>query len=110
MGGARRRLSREDLEAMREEFVIGGYDEPSRTLDDDLHQVGRMARLGVSLEEWARAQGVPRTYARALRRVLDHGSSNSRCPRGNRWGKEKKGTGCWTHIGGALRKGQITAR
>ena len=70
MGGARRRLSREDLEAMRKEFVIGRYDEPSRTLDDDLHQVGRITRLGVSLEEWAKTQGVPLTYARALRRFL----------------------------------------
>ena len=71
MGGARRRrLTREDLEAMRKEFVLGRYDEPSRTLDDDLHQVGRMERLGVSLEEWASAQGVPLTYARALRRFL----------------------------------------
>jgi hypothetical protein len=50
MGGARRRLAREDLEAMRKEFVVGGYDGPSRTLDDDLHQVRRAARLGVSLE------------------------------------------------------------
>ena len=74
MGGARRRLSREDLEAMRKEFVIGRYDdEPSRTLDDDLHQVGRMARLGVSLEEWAKTRGVPLTYARALRRFLNQG-------------------------------------
>ena len=73
MGDARRRLSREDLEAMRKEFIIGRYDEPSRTLDDDLHQVGRMARLGVSLEEWARTQGVPLTYARALRRYLSQG-------------------------------------
>jgi hypothetical protein len=73
MGGARRRLSREDLEAMRKEFVIGRYDEPSRTLDDDLHQVGRMSRLGVSLEEWARTQGLPLTYVRALRRFLKQG-------------------------------------
>ena len=73
MGDARRRLSREDLEAMRKEFVIGRYDEPSRTLDDDLHRVGRMARLGVSLEEWAKTQGVPLTYARALRRFLNQG-------------------------------------
>jgi hypothetical protein len=43
-------LAREDLEAMRKEFVVGGYDGPSRTLDDDLHQVRRAARLGVSLE------------------------------------------------------------
>ncbi len=73
MGGARRRLSREDLEAMRKEFVIGRYDEPSRTLDDDLHQVNRMTRLGVSLEEWAKTRGVPLTYARALRRFLKQG-------------------------------------
>jgi hypothetical protein len=73
MGGARRRLSREDLEAMRKEFVIGRYDEPSRTLVDDLHQVGRMTRLGVSLEEWAKTQGMPLTYARALRRFLKQG-------------------------------------
>lgn len=73
MGGARRRLSREDLEAMRKEFVIGRYDEPSRTLDDDLHQVGRMTRLGVSLEEWAKTRGMPLTYARALRRFLKQG-------------------------------------
>ena len=73
MGGARRRLSREDLEAMRKEFVIGRYDEPSRSLDDDLHQVGRMTLLGVSLEEWAKTQGVPLTYARALRRFLKQG-------------------------------------
>jgi hypothetical protein len=54
MGGARRRLAREDLEAMRKEFVIAGYERSSRTLDDDLHQVRRAARLGVSLEEWAK--------------------------------------------------------
>jgi hypothetical protein len=59
---------------MRKEFVIGRYDdEPSRTLDDDLHQVGRMARLGVSLEEWAKTRGVPLTSARALRRFLEQG-------------------------------------
>jgi hypothetical protein len=73
MGGDRRRLTREDLEAMRQEFTIGRYDEPSRTLDDDLHQIGRMTRLGVTLEEWAKTQGVPLTYARALRRFLKQG-------------------------------------
>ncbi len=73
MGGARRPLSREDLEAMRKEFVVGQRDDPSRILDDDLHQVRRAARLGVSLEEWARTQGVPLTYARALRRYLKQG-------------------------------------
>ena len=70
MGGGRRRLTREDLEAMRKEFIVGRYDEPSRTLDDDLHQARRMARLGVSLENWAETQGVPLAYARALRRFL----------------------------------------
>ena len=73
MGGDRRRLTRGDLEAMRKEFVIGRYGEPSRTLDDDLHQARRMVRLGMSLEEWATAQGVPLTYARALRRFLQQG-------------------------------------
>jgi hypothetical protein len=73
MGGGRRWLTREDLEAMRKEFIIGRYDEPSRTLDDDLHQVARMDRLGVSLEDWAKAQGMPLTYARALRRFLKQG-------------------------------------
>ena len=73
MGGDRGRLSREDLEAMRKEFIIGHYDEPSRTLDDDLHQARRLVRLGMSLEEWATAQGVPLTYARALRRFPQGG-------------------------------------
>ncbi len=73
MGGDRRRLTRGDLEAMRKEFIIGRYDEPSRTLDDDLHQARRMVRLGMSLEEWATAQGVPLAYARALRRFLQQG-------------------------------------
>jgi hypothetical protein len=73
MGGGGRRLTREDLEAMRQEFIIGRYDEPSRTLDDDLHQARRMTRLGVKPEEWAKNQGVPLTYARALRRFLKQG-------------------------------------
>ena len=73
MGGGRRRLTREDLEAMRKEFIVGRYGEPSRTLDDDLHQARRMVRLGVSLEDWAETQGVPPTYARAIRRFLKQG-------------------------------------
>ena len=73
MGGDRGRLTRGDLEAMRKEFIIGRYGEPSRTLDDDLHQARRMVRLGMSLEEWAAAQGVPLTYARAFRRFLQQG-------------------------------------
>jgi len=66
--GDRRRLSREDLEAMRQEFVVG---ERSGGLDDDLHQMRRSIRLGVSIEDWARARGLAPSYARALRRYLD---------------------------------------
>jgi hypothetical protein len=68
--GDRRRLSREDLEAMRQEFVVG---ESSGGLDDDLHQLRRSIRLGVSIEDWARARGLAPSYARALRRYLDQG-------------------------------------
>jgi hypothetical protein len=70
MGDHRRRLSREDLEAMRQEFIVG---ERSGGLDDDLHQLRRSARLGVSPEDWARARGLAPAYARALRRFLDQG-------------------------------------
>ena len=65
--GDRRRLSREDLEALRQEFVVGERG----GLDDDLHQMRRSIRLGVSLEDWARARGLAPSYARALRRYLD---------------------------------------
>ncbi len=68
--GDRRRLSREDLEAMRQEFVVG---ERAGGLDDDLHQMRRGIRLGVSIEDWARARGMAPSYARALRRYLDQG-------------------------------------
>jgi hypothetical protein len=70
MGDRRRRLAREDLEAMRQEFVVG---DRAGDLDDDLHQIRRNARLGVSPEEWARSRGVSPAYARALRRYLDQG-------------------------------------
>jgi hypothetical protein len=66
--GDRRRLSREDLEAMRQEFVVG---EHAGGLDDDLHQLRRSIKLGVSIEDWARARGLAPAYARALRRFLD---------------------------------------
>jgi hypothetical protein len=69
MGTGRYRLSRDDLEAMRKEFGVGRYDEPSQGLD--LHQIRRNARLGITLEDWAERRGVPLTYARALRRFLD---------------------------------------
>ena len=74
MGGGGRRLTRTDLEAMLGEFdIVDRYGETTSTVDDDLHQIRRIARLGVSLEEWARARGVPLTYARALRRFLEQG-------------------------------------
>jgi hypothetical protein len=66
--GDRRRLSREDLEAMRQEFVVG---ERAGGLDEDLHQLRRSMRLGVGIEDWARARGLAPSYARALRRFLD---------------------------------------
>jgi hypothetical protein len=68
--GDRRRLSREDLEAMRQEFVVG---ERAGGLDEDLHQLRRSIRLGVSIEDWARTRGLAPSYARALRRYLDQG-------------------------------------
>ena len=68
MGDHRRRLSREDLEAMRQEFVVG---ERAGGLDEDLHQLRRSIRLGVSLEDWARARSLAPSYARALRRFLN---------------------------------------
>ena len=66
--GDRRRLSREDLEAMRQEFVVG---ERAGGLVEDLHQLRRSMRLGVGIEDWARARGLAPSYARALRRYLD---------------------------------------
>jgi hypothetical protein len=74
VGGARRRVTRADLEAMLGEFdIIERYADAESTLEMHLHQVRRNARLGLSLEEWARGRGVPLTYARALQRFLDQG-------------------------------------
>lgn len=75
MGGARfGRLTREDLEAMRQE-MLGDRGRASgglrSSLDDDLHQIRQNARLGVSLQDWANSRGLPVAYARALRRYLD---------------------------------------
>ncbi len=63
---------RSDLEAMREEFSAGGWYYYGRTqsLDDDLRQVRRVERLGMSLRQWSQARGVPLAYARALQRYL----------------------------------------
>ena len=56
------------------EFEIAErYGGTASTVDDDLHQIRRNARLGVSLEEWARARGVPVAYAKALQQFLDQG-------------------------------------
>jgi hypothetical protein len=74
VGGGQRRLTKADLEAMLGEFEIAGrYDEIPSIVDKDLHQIRRNARLGVSLEKWARARGVPLAYARALRSFLGQG-------------------------------------
>jgi hypothetical protein len=59
MGDRGRKLAREDLEAMRQEFVVG---ERAGSLDDDLHQIRRSAKLGVSPEDWARARKLDGTY------------------------------------------------
>jgi hypothetical protein len=53
--------------------IVERYGETTSTVDEDLHQLRRNARLGVSLEEWARARGVSLAYARALQRFIDQG-------------------------------------
>ena len=65
------KLIRADLEAMRKE-VCGGwsYYGKSQNLEDDLRQVRRVQRLGMSLRGWSQAQGVLLSYARALQRYL----------------------------------------
>ena len=68
MGGRRKRLAREDLEALRQEFVPTGRE---GSLDDDLHQIRRATRLGVSPEDWSKKRALPPAYARALRRYLE---------------------------------------
>ena len=67
-------MTRTDLEAMLGEFdIVDRYGESTSTVDEDLNQIRRNARLGVSLQEWARARGVPLTYARALQRFIEQG-------------------------------------
>ena len=73
MGSSRRRLTREDLEALRKEFDLdemygGGF---FYSLDTHLAQISSMRALGVSLEDWAKTRGLPLAYARALERYLD---------------------------------------
>ncbi len=73
-GGARRRLTKADLEAMLGEFEIAErYGEGTSTVNKDLLRVRRNAMFGGTLGEWARKRGVPLAYARALQRFLDQG-------------------------------------
>jgi hypothetical protein len=73
-GGARRRLTKADLEAMLGEFEIAErYGEATSTVNKDLLRVRRNAMFGGTLGEWARKRGVPLAYARALQRFLDQG-------------------------------------
>ena len=74
MGGGRRRVTRADLEAMLGEFeIVERYGGTSSTVEMHLNQLRRNARLGLSLEEWARARGVSLAYTRALQRFLEQG-------------------------------------
>ena len=66
------RITKADLEAILGEFdIVERYGETSSSVEEDLHQIRRNARLGVSVEEWARARSVPLAYTRALRRFLE---------------------------------------
>jgi hypothetical protein len=68
--GQGRRLTREDLEALRQEFALG---DRGGGLDDDLHQLRRSGRLGINLQDWAQTRRIPLIYARALHRFIDQG-------------------------------------
>ena len=68
------RATKADLEAILGEFdIVERYGETASSVEEDLHQIRRNARLGVSVEEWARARGMPLAYTRALRRFLEQG-------------------------------------
>ena len=74
MAGQPYRLTVENLEAMRKEFVprrAEGDKALRYGLEDDLRQIRISRRLGVGLEEWAASRGVPHVYAAALRRYLE---------------------------------------
>ena len=71
-------MTRADLEAMLGEFEIverhgGSSAVVDEHLNEHLNQLRRNARYGVSLEDWARMQGVSLAYARAHQRFLDQG-------------------------------------
>ena len=69
-----RKITRADLEAMRQEYGLSRVQEPGGglpySLDDDLKQVGIFEFGKITLERWAEMRGVPVDYARALRRYL----------------------------------------
>jgi hypothetical protein len=66
------RPTREDLEAMRQEFGADAWHAHGHPfgLDHDLYQVRKIECMGFALYELAKARGVPLTYAKALRRFL----------------------------------------
>ncbi len=61
MADGRDWLSREDLEAMRQEFGAVEWHAHGRPLglDDDLYQVRQIEWAGFTLNDWAKARGVP---------------------------------------------------
>ncbi len=66
------RTTKADLQAILGEFdIIERYVDTESTVDAHLKQIRRNARLGVTLEEWARSRSLPLTYAKALQRFLD---------------------------------------
>ncbi len=60
---------------MRQEFEAGVWHTYGRPLelDDDLYQIRQIEWAGITLDEWAKARGVPLAYAKALRRFLQQG-------------------------------------
>ena len=74
MEGSRRWVTRADLEATLGEFdIVERHGGSSAAVDEHLNQLRCNARYGVSLEDWARMQGVSLAYARAHQRFLDQG-------------------------------------
>jgi hypothetical protein len=69
-----RKITLEDLEAMRQEYGLERAREPGGglpySLDDDLKQVGIFTFGNEPLERWAEIGGVPVDYARSLQRYL----------------------------------------
>ncbi len=57
---------------MRQEFDAGVWHTRGHPLelDDDLYQIRQIEWAGITLDEWAKARGVPLAYARALQRYL----------------------------------------